>query len=98
MGADQGDQRRQRASTGADPIGQRRHVEIDAFAREALALAVQRQVIAELTMKDHRQEAGTGPAARDRMERRRWLSDLLASPAGELLPDGLDHPPLARDD
>src|SRR5467141_1415300 len=32
------------------------------------------------------------------MERRRWLGDLLAGPAGELLPHRLDHLPLARDD
>ena len=32
------------------------------------------------------------------MERRRWLGDLLAGSAGELLPHRLDHLPLARDD
>ena len=62
VGTDQLDQRRQRGGAGADPIGQRRHVEIDAFAGEALALPVQRLVLAELGVKDHRQQAGTGSA------------------------------------
>ena len=95
--ADQLNQWRQRCGAGADPVGQRRHVEIDALAGEALALPVQRQVIAELAVEDHRQQPGTGPAAGDRVERRRRLGDGLARPAGELLPHGLDHLPLARD-
>ena len=85
------------AAAGADPVGQGRDVEIDALAGEALALPVQRQVIAELAVEDHRQQPGAGPAAGDRMERRRWLGDLLARPAGELLADGLDHLPLPGD-
>src|SRR5215468_795828 len=36
--------------------------------------------------KDHRQQARPGKAACDRVERRRRLRDLLASPAAELLP------------
>ena len=55
---------------------------------------VQRQVVAEIAIKNHRQQAGTGPPSGDRMERRRWLGDGLARSAGELLPDGLDHLPL----
>jgi hypothetical protein len=35
------------------------------------------------------------PTARDRMRRRRRLGDLLACPAGVLLPHVLDHLPLA---
>ena len=50
-----------------------------------------------LLEQDHRQQARTGPAARDHMERRRRLADLLAVAAGELLAHVLDHLPLARD-
>ena len=51
----------------------------------------------ELAVQDHRQQAGAGSPAGDRMERRRRLGDGLASPTGEPLPHGLDHLPLARD-
>ena len=40
VAADQFDQRRQRRSGGTDPVGEGRDVEIDAFAGEALALAL----------------------------------------------------------
>ena len=53
-------------------------------------------MLAELFESDHRQEARPRPAARNDVERRRRLADLLAVPAGELLPHGLDHFPLAR--
>src|SRR5207237_3455884 len=45
---DQLDQRREADGTGADPIRQGRGVEIDALARVARALPVQRLVLAEL--------------------------------------------------
>ena len=86
------------ARAGADPVGQGRDVEVDAFASVGFALPVERLMLAELGVKDHRQQARPGPAARDGMERRRRLGDLLARPAGELLPHRLDHLPLARDD
>ncbi len=54
-------------------------------------------MLAELIEGDHRQQARTGPTARDHMERRRRLADLLAVPAGELLAHMLDDLPLARD-
>ena len=44
VAADQLDQRRQRRGRGADPVGERRDVEIDAFAGEALTLPVEREV------------------------------------------------------
>ena len=53
-------------------------------------------MLAELLEGDHRQEARPRPAARDSMERRGGLGDLLAVPAGELLPHGLHDLPLAR--
>ena len=40
---------------------------------------------------------GPDPPARDDVERRRWLGDLLAVAAGELLAHGLPHEPAARD-
>ena len=46
-----------------------------------------------LLEQDHRQQAGAAPAARDDVERCRWLGDLLAIAAGELLAHGLlDEP------
>ena len=80
-----------------DLVGQRRQAEIDALSRITLALPVQRLMLCKLLEEDHCQEVRTGKAARRHMERSRWLGDLLALPAGELLPHGLDHLPLARD-
>ena len=61
MAADQLDQRRQAGGAGADPIGQGRDVELDALAGIALALPVERLVLAELGVQDHRQQAGARP-------------------------------------
>ena len=44
-------------------------------------------MLPELLEQDHRQQAGTGPAAGQDMEWRRRLADLLAVAAGELLAD-----------
>ena len=55
MGLDQGVERQQNHSAGADLIGQRRDAEIDALSGIALALAIQRLVLAELLEQDHRQ-------------------------------------------
>ena len=98
MALDQRVQRSQRRGAGADLIGERRQAEVDAFAGVALALPVQRLMLAELLEQDHRQQTRAGEAARGDMERRRRLGDRLASPAGEPLPNGLDHLPLAGDD
>src|SRR5437763_1554800 len=46
----------------------------------AFALPIERLVLAELGVKDHRQQAGASPAARNDVERRRWLGDPLALP------------------
>ena len=94
---DQVVQRLQRHRARTHLVGQRRQAEIDAFARVAVALSVERLVLAVLLEQDHRQQVGTGPAPRRRVERRRRLRDLLASPAGELLAHRLDHLPPARD-
>lgn len=53
-------------------------------------------MLAELLEHDHGQEARAGPSPCDGMEWRRRLADILAIAAGELLPDRLDHLPLAR--
>ena len=98
MGPDQRMDRRERDGAGPDLIGQRREADLDAFLRIALGLTVQGLVLAELLEQDHRQQVRTGPATGRRVERRRRLADLLASPAGELLADGLDHLPLPGDD
>ena len=96
--ADQLGQRAQHRHTGADMIGQGRDVEVDAFPGVSLALPVQRLVLAVLGVKDHRQQARPDRAARNDMERRRRLADLLAGAAGELFAHGLDHFPLPRHD
>src|SRR5204863_3741278 len=41
-----------------------RHVEIDALTGIAFALPIERLVLAELGVKDHRQQAGASPATR----------------------------------
>ena len=94
--ADQLDERRQRGAAGADPVGQRRDLQLDALAGIDLALPVQRLMLAELGIEDHRQQVRAGPAAGDRVEGRRRLGDRLAGAAGKLLPHGLDHLPLPR--
>ena len=90
-------QRLQHRRAGADLVGQRRHAQIDAFATISLALAVERLMLAELLEQHHGKQVRSGEAARRYVERRRWLADLLALPARELFPDGLDHFPLPRD-
>ena len=94
--ADQSDQRLQRRRAGADPVRQGGDVELDALTGIHGTLTVQRLVLAELDIEDHRQRARARPAAGDRMEGGRRLSDPLAGPAGELLPHGLDYLPLPR--
>src|SRR3981189_1151692 len=84
-------------AAGSHQVGQGREAERHAFLGIAFGLAVQRLMLPELLEQDHRQQAGAGPAARDHVERRRRLADLLAVPAGELLADVLDHLPLPRD-
>ena len=88
----------QHAAAGADLIGQRRQAQRYAFTGVALGLPVQWLMLAELLKHDHRQQTGTGPAARNDMEWRRRLADVLAIAARELLAHMLDNLPLAWDD
>src|SRR5271156_7231016 len=97
MALDQSVQRTQRRGASADLIGERRQAEVDPFTGVALALPAERLMLAELLEQDHRQQARAGKAARRDMERRRRLGDRLAPPAGEPLPNGLDHLPLTGD-
>jgi hypothetical protein len=53
-------------------------------------------MLAELLEHDHGQQARASPSPGHGMERRRRLANLLAVATGELLPDRLDHLPLAR--
>ena len=78
-------------------VGYGREADRNAFQGIALGLSVQGLMLAELLKQDHRQQVGAGPSPRDHVEGRRCLADLLAIPAGELLPHGFDHLPLARD-
>jgi hypothetical protein len=94
--SDQLDQRHQHGGARSYPIRQGRGVELDPFAGIAGALPVQRLVLAELGIEDHRQEARPGTSPRDRVEGCWRLGDRLATAAGELLPHGLDHLPLPR--
>ncbi len=91
-------QRFQDSGRGADEIGQRREVEVDTLPPIALALPVERLMLAVLLEQDHRQQAGADPAPRDDMEGRRGLGHRRAVPAAELLTHGLPHEPAARDD
>ncbi len=78
-------------------VGQGRQAELHALAAIALALPVQRLMLAILLEQDHGQQARTRPTPRGHMERCGGLQDLLAVPAGELLAYRLDHLPAARD-
>jgi len=91
-------QRAQRRRAGADLVGERRQAQIDPFSRVALALPIQRLMLAELLEQDHRQQVRASEAARRHMERRRRLGDRLTLAAGEPLAHRLDHLPLPGHD
>src|SRR5690606_28549254 len=90
--------RGQRHTGMADQIGESGQAEINTLACNALALAVQRLMLAIFVEGHHGDQAGPGPATRDDMEWRWRLANLLAGPAGELLAHRLDHLPLAGND
>ena len=83
----------------ADPVGQRRAIEIDALPGVDLGLAIQRQMVG---IFGH-QNLGDGrlgrQAALDQPRRRRRLHDtVLAAPAGVFGPADDEHPELRRHD
>ena len=84
-------------NAGADLVGERRQAEVDPLADVTLRLPVEWLMLPVLLKQDHREQARAEGAAGRWMERRRRLGDRLAPPAGELLPDRLDHLPLPRD-
>jgi hypothetical protein len=89
-------QRHQGGGAGPDPVGQGRHVELDALAGVDLALPVERQVRAVFAEQHVGEQLRAGASARDRMRRGRRLRDARALPARPLLAHGLDHLPLRR--
>src|SRR6202021_2937956 len=90
-------ERREHGTARADLVSQRRQAERHALPGVAFGLPVQRLMLPVLLEQDHCQEARASPAARDHMEWRRGLADLLAVAAGKLLANVLDHFPLPRD-
>ena len=96
VSADRFNDRIERDDAGANPIGQRRHVDVDAFPRISHALPVERQMQQELRRQNHGEQARPGEAARNRARRRRRLGDRLAIPAGELFAHMFDDFPAAR--
>src|SRR3546814_11326465 len=85
MRLDQKVERPQGGGTRADLVGERGQAELDAFVRIAIALTVQRLVLAELLEQDHRKQARAEHAARGRVERRGRLTYRFAGAAGEAL-------------
>lgn len=59
-------ERFQKRSGLADPIRQRRAVEVEPLALEDLALAIERQMVGVFGDQDMGQQAGTGSSALDR--------------------------------
>ena len=76
-------QRHQRRRTGADPVGECRHVEINPLARVDVALPVERQVRAVLAEQHIGEQLRAGAAARSDAKGR-WLRDRLTGAAREL--------------
>jgi len=91
MVLDQIEDRLQGEGSMADLVGQRRQRQIDPLDLEARALAVERNMHAELVEQDRRQQLRTDEATRRGMERRRRLTDLTAIAAGELFAHLLDQ-------
>src|SRR6266404_951954 len=80
MRADQLVERAQESSAGPDLVSQGRDAEIDTLARVTLGLPVERLMLAILLEQDHGEQAWARKAARQHVERRRRLADLLAIP------------------
>lgn len=97
MSLDQLEERHEGKGPMTNLIGQCRDRHVDAFALEARALPVERDVHAELVEEDGRQQLRADEAARRDMEWRRRLGDRLAIPARKFLPDRFDDLEAARD-
>ena len=91
--------RPQMAGGAADPVGQRRAIEIDALAGVDLGLAIERQVVGIFGDQDLGDRRLGRQAALDQPRRRRRLHDhVLAGPAGVFGPAHDEHPELRRHD
>lgn len=97
MGLDHPVDRHHCVASSPDLVCQRRYAERDAFAGKALGLPMEWLMLAVLVEHQHGEEAWAGPPARGDVERCRWLHDLLAVSASELLAHCLDDLPRARD-
>ncbi len=80
-----------------DPIGQGRAVEVETFAVEDLALAIERQVIGIFADQHMGQQARPWAAALDRARRQRRLDEAFAAGAGQPGPDDPVHDEAAGD-
>jgi SAM-dependent methyltransferase len=96
IGFDQAKQRIKRRADRSHGICHSRQRNRHTFESITVCLAVQGLMLAELLEHDHGQQARTGPSSCDRMEWRWRLANLLTVAARELLPNRLDHFPLAR--
>ena len=76
----------------ADPVGQRRAVQLDTVAREDLALTIERKVIAVFGDQHMGEKPGTGEPLGDRPLRRQRLVDGPAGAAAIARPADTDHP------
>ena len=81
MRPDQKDKRHQRRGRRADPVGQRRDIEIDALAGIGSALAIERKVKTVFGEQDVCEQARPSASSRDAVRRRRRLGNCLAGSA-----------------
>ena len=75
-------QRFQQGGGFADPIRQRRAIQIEPIALEDLALAVEWQMVGILVDQNMRQQPGAGTSTLDRPRRQRCLREAIAAGTG----------------
>ena len=85
-------QRLQPPDGSADPVGERRAIQLDALPGEDLALPVERKVIAVFGDQDMGEQSRGGQALGDRTLRGRRLMDRPAGPAAIARPADADDP------
>ena len=84
-------QRLQQRRGLADPVGQRRAVEVEPLALEDLALAIERQMVGVFGDQHMRQQAGAGTAALDRAGWQGGLCEGFAAGTGHARADDPVH-------
>ena len=97
MGLDESQQRIERRAARPHGVGHGRQADRHTFPSIALGLPVQGLMLAELLEQRSSPADWRPPIPWRSHGRGRRLADLLAIPAGELLPHRFDHLPLARD-